>query len=942
MNRFSSRQTPLDESFLNQRLKGAIKYDRIAGYFSSSILEVAGEAIESMTGKIRIICNSDLEIKDVETARAANYALRREWCSFEPEKLDSRSKPRLTRLYQFLKSEKMEVKVLPRDKFGLVHGKAGVITLEDGTQTSFLGSINETYSAWKLNYELLWEDNSAEAIAWVQTEFDSLWHHPLAVNLADFIIQDIGRVIDRQVIPSVQQWREEANPAAAVIETPVYRQEYGLWEHQKYFVKLAFEAHQKSSGARYLLADQVGLGKTMQLAMSAMLMGLWGNRPILILVPKPLLWQWQEEMKNLLDMPSAVWDGKRWIDENAIEYPTMGAGGIKKCPRQIGIVSQGLVTSGSEASEHLLKLSYECVIVDESHRARRKNIKRDQPQDTPEPNNLLAFLEKISHNTHSLLLATATPVQIHPIEAWDLLRLLDGDREFIFGKPWSPWRFPERSLPVVMGQEDLPDDDLERWNWIRNPLPPSDSERTFQMLRRSLKLDENTYIPQPETWEQLRSSDKRRVKDLAKTFGTHHNPYIRHIVRRTREFLENTINPETNEPYLQPVKVQLLGEKPEEAIRLPPYLQDAYAIAEEFCRLINSRLKTGGFFKTFLLRRVGSTLNAGRISAEKMLEGYEDNQEKANDNYGFTTVKEYGENIEKSGVDSDLISQKEYFQSSPKSGKSDDTLLFDELQEDEAQTSEKNYTLTLEEQELLRAFIDRLKANQERDPKYQVIVDLLLTQKWLEQGCIIFSQYFDSIWWLAQQLTETIPNEAIGIYAGGSKSGIMLNGRFNRCEREKLKTNVKLGEIRLILGTDAASEGLNLQRLGTLINLDLPWNPTRLEQRKGRIQRIGQIRETVLIYNLRYQGSVEDRVHELLSDRLSSIHAMFGQIPDVLEDVWIDLAIGEIEKAKSAIDAIPQQHPFELKYHNLKTVEWESCTQVLDAESRRKKLLKNW
>lgn len=796
MNRFSSRQTPLDESFLNQRLKGAIKYDRIAGYFSSSILEVAGEAIESMTGKIRIICNSDLEIKDVETARAANYALRREWCSFEPEKLDSRSKPRLTRLYQFLKSEKMEVKVLPRDKFGLVHGKAGVITLEDGTQTSFLGSINETYSAWKLNYELLWEDNSAEAIAWVQTEFDSLWHHPLAVNLADFIIQDIGRVIDRQVIPSVQQWREEANPAAAVIETPVYRQEYGLWEHQKYFVKLAFEAHQKSSGARYLLADQVGLGKTMQLAMSAMLMGLWGNRPILILVPKPLLWQWQEEMKNLLDMPSAVWDGKRWIDENAIEYPTMGAGGIKKCPRQIGIVSQGLVTSGSEASEHLLKLSYECVIVDESHRARRKNIKRDQPQDTPEPNNLLAFLEKISHNTHSLLLATATPVQIHPIEAWDLLRLLDGDREFIFGKPWSPWRFPERSLPVVMGQEDLPDDDLERWNWIRNPLPPSDSERTFQMLRRSLKLDENTYIPQPETWEQLRSSDKRRVKDLAKTFGTHHNPYIRHIVRRTREFLENTINPETNEPYLQPVKVQLLGEKPEEAIRLPPYLQDAYAIAEEFCRLINSRLKTGGFFKTFLLRRVGSTLNAGRISAEKMLEGYEDNQEKANDNYGFTTVKEYGENIEKSGVDSDLISQKEYFQSSPKSGKSDDTLLFDELQEDEAQTSEKNYTLTLEEQELLRAFIDRLKANQERDPKYQVIVDLLLTQKWLEQGCIIFSQYFDSIWWLAQQLTETIPNEAIGIYAGGSKSGIMLNGRFNRCEREKLKTNVSRSKKR--------------------------------------------------------------------------------------------------------------------------------------------------
>ncbi|ETR65432.1 MAG: hypothetical protein OMM_14261 [Candidatus Magnetoglobus multicellularis str. Araruama] len=92
---------------------------------------------------------------------------------------------------------------------------------------------------------------------------------------------------------------------------------------------------------------------------------------------------------------------------------------------------------------------------------------------------------------------------------------------------------------------------------------------------------------------------------------------------------------------------------------------------------------------------------------------------------------------------------------------------------------------------------------------------------------------------------------------------------------------------------------MNLQRLGSLINLDLPWNPTRLEQRKGRIQRIGQIRDEVDVYNMRYRGSVEDRVHELLSERLEDIYALFGQIPDVLEDVWIDVANGEIEKAKN-------------------------------------------
>ena len=54
INRFSSRQTPLDQSFLNQKLKGAQKYDRIAGYFRSSILEVAGEALESIIGQRRL------------------------------------------------------------------------------------------------------------------------------------------------------------------------------------------------------------------------------------------------------------------------------------------------------------------------------------------------------------------------------------------------------------------------------------------------------------------------------------------------------------------------------------------------------------------------------------------------------------------------------------------------------------------------------------------------------------------------------------------------------------------------------------------------------------------------------------------------------------------------------------------------------------------------
>jgi SNF2 family DNA or RNA helicase len=147
----------------------------------------------------------------------------------------------------------------------------------------------------------------------------------------------------------------------------------------------------------------------------------------------------------------------------------------------------------------------------------------------------------------------------------------------------------------------------------------------------------------------------------------------------------------------------------------------------------------------------------------------------------------------------------------------------------------------------------------------------------------------------------------------------------------------------LLLGTDAASEGLNLQRLGTLINIDLPWNPTRLEQRKGRIQRIGQVREEVWIANLRYRGSVEDRVHEVLASRLEAIHDLFGQIPDTLEDVWVEVAMNNEEAAKQLIDRTAiTRNPFDAKYSKVEDADWETSPLVIDPIAVRELLRKAW
>ena len=192
-------------------------------------------------------------------------------------------------------------------------------------------------------------------------------------------------------------------------------------------------------------------------------------------------------------------------------------------------------------------------------------------------------------------------------------------------------------------------------------------------------------------------------------------------------------------------------------------------------------------------------------------------------------------------------------------------------------------------------------------------------------------------------MSKNLTTIKIGIYAGGDKSGIFLNGIYERCSKENIKKMVKNKEIKVLVGTDAASEGLNLQTLGTLINLDLPWNPTRLEQRKGRIQRIGQIFDEVYIYNMRYKDSVEDRVHAMLSERLANIHSLFGQLPDILQDVWIDIALNDIEKAKERIDLVPDRHPFDLRYQIcVGEVNWESCSTVLDSIEKRKYLTNGW
>lgn len=928
--RHSSRRNRLDHAVLNQRLQGAVSYDRIAGYFRSSLFEVAGEAIGKVAGPVRIICNSDLDPQDVVTAAAAQAALRRSWCAGKPEDAPPSAIPRYRALYEALTSKKIEVRVLPDAAFGLIHGKAGVVRYADKSATAFLGSVNESSSAWKVNYELLWEDDSPETIAWVQEEFDALWNDARAVDLSccPFIEQDVQRIISRRIVEP-EDLKAIADPtavaAAAAVESPVYRYEQGLWPHQKYFARLALERH-RLGGARLVLADQVGLGKTIQLAMAAMLMALDDpdGGPILVLAPKPLLQQWQDELMELLHLPSARWNGRGWVDESDLEYPSDGTKSLVKCPRRIGLVSQGLVVRGQlDAMTQLLSRRYTCVIVDESHRARRRKVPKvdanaDEIDERAVPNKLMAFLREIGPRTKSMLLATATPVQLHPVEAWDLLHILSHGNDSVLGG-WtqtSPWFRPSHCLEIATGETTVPTNDIrDGWQYVRDPLPSRFEDPALKRIRDYLKADDNRWQFTPESLVKLSPAIQRvQLRNgLLPDYGERFNPLLRCIVRRTRAYLEATINPATGSYLLPKVAVRLFGEESQGALTLSGYLLEAYKEAEAFSLLLQQRVKGAGFFKTLLLRRLGSSMEAGRRTVQRLLGAEPDTLDDEDDDYlDEETPVQVGR---------------------------------------PAQGASEFKDFTTSEIASLQRCLELLRQGGNNDPKLEALIGYLLgthsggTGRWIDLGCILFSQYYDTVRWVGDELAKRaeFAGMDIGLYAGSNRSGFWRDGRFQRCDRNVLKGRVREGDLKLLLGTDAASEGLNLQRLGTLINIDLPWNPTRLEQRKGRIQRIGQARSEVWIANLRYRDSVEDRVHSVLADRLEAIHGLFGQIPDTLEDVWVQVALNDENAAKQLIDrTVATRNPFDVKYSKVEDADWETCTSVLNGTSMKELLSRGW
>ncbi len=450
---------------------------------------------------------------------------------------------------------------------------------------------------------------------------------------------------------------------------------------------------------------------------------------------------------------------------------------------------------------------------------------------------------------------------------------------------------------------DLVNEEIESIG--RNPIPPAkEADVIFGHVRNALSLPDDTFLTDvafsqiPDEDDFIRPQFEYDVLTDANGLGffQRNNPVVRHVALRRRETLEQEGLMPRIAVDVHPMKGQTLPTMfAGLGLQTSAAFDIAYEAAEKFTRAFSKRKESAGLLKSLVKQRLCSSVAAGLATTRKLLEGRKVDQGEEDDS------QEIGGQID----------------------------LWDVIDE---------------ERQHLQTIVDSLGAYPS-DPKLDAVMFYLLERGWLDLGCIVFSQFYDTVRWVGERLTQRLRGETVAVYAGAGRSGVLRDGEWKSIERDHIKKAVRERRIRLVVATDAACEGLNLQTLGTLINVDLPWNPSRLEQRIGRIKRFGQRRDRVDMLNLVYHGTVDEKVYETLSERMRQRFDIFGTLPDVIEDEWIEDVETLDAKLREFTERKKKANAFDLRYAAGATSDdqrWELCERVLARADVQKRLSLGW
>lgn len=887
-------------SFYNPALSLAVHYDRMVGYWRSSSLAVAATGIARFIrnalehgGRMRVIAGAQLTEADIQAiteGEPISEAVERRLLSEELAAVDDIIRERLRLLAWMVREGLLEFKIgIPTDEQGrplsaeetdrYFHTKYGILTDSFGDRIAFVGSVNESAQGWQHNHEMFsvyrsWIPGWEEYGRPLEEEFEDHWETErqgnwLILDLPDAVRRNLIRDVPDDWAPPPSDPVEMHSEAAGEIErirmAPQLAAGGGVG-----FATLPFEPwpHQVQIAARiidtwprsYLLADEVGLGKTIEAGMvirEALLSGR--AKKTLLLVPASVQRQWQEELweKFCLDVPSYI-RGKFYdYDGNVLTAPN-GESPWDAFP--VVLASWHLARHPKHRETVLESGPWDLVLVDEAHNARRRGLEGQEGA-----NQLLRLLREMKRRERwkVLLLASATPMQMNTFELYDLLDLM--------GLPGS-WGQGEKAFEFYYRQLAEPDYKAREWPQIRQMLsdffdqPEVGPNRIVEKKLRQLsptgewkiRKFHSAAIPTPQL-----AAMTREEKEVFDQWLRAHTPVRDRVFRTTRVALREyqrvgLLAPDATIPrrVVEDRRIQF-GSVAEEKLyeRIEEYISRYYQKYEQ-----DKKTRPLGWIMTVYRRRLTSSLAAIHKSLARRMEA-----------------------IQGRVATDDLLDDDDRF---ALEGASD--IDFEDLSE-----AAIPYAEELAE---LQSFIGDLEKAIPHDTKGRDVVERI-RELFLggSKSVVVFTQFTDTLGWLRDQLAAEY-GDGVACYMGGGGSRWSRDTRsWEAVDKETVKELFRKGEIRILIGTDAMSEGLNLQTSDQLINYDMPWNFMRVEQRIGRIDRInGQ--PIVHITNYFYEGTVEDKVYSGIQEDaewfrhvVGPAQPVLGQVEGVIERLALSL-----------------------------------------------------
>ncbi len=905
-------------------LKNSKRYYRSTGYFSPEVFVKIGENLENLiinNGKMKLILGAhDLP----EKVRKAQELLTEEKAKQILDEIGDKiskkfddfvkefNKRNIECLAWLLKNNFLEIVVaIPKKTYlkrgsGIFHEKTMIFYDNEDNIVSCTGSGNESVSAtgdngekWELHFS--WIDGDNLHIELNEEYYKKIWNG----DHSDYYVFELPKALKnkiweyydkdlKQKLKNIKGKKSQNNlgDIARILNSLKDHSDFWhfsvgpvrLYPHQVFVANEAISSYP----VRKLLCDEVGLGKTLEAGtIIKRLNNLGLVKRILILCPKNLSNQWKDEMFTKFNMDFYNYDSS---NNQLISFSGKN---ITNCRNPFNnekvnfvICSWHYARLKSNRSKLLeSKYPFDLVIVDEAHAARKSNREK--------PTLLFELLNDLSLKVPNIVLLSATPIQTHPLDIHDLLKIL-GMGGIYWGKgenflnyykaisnPDSTY-FPELKNCLYM----LKEGNLQYVNSdiIKNLILKIDDKNIKKILERIIEFTNSKEDNISNFFNPSMTSK------ICKNILHFYSPVMWYMIRNNRKDLEKISKSIYNFPERQTYhKSIVIKDENIKNLRKNISLYIRKNLTKTFEEL-NISKSTIGFIKTIYWQRFCSSLFAlsetfkhRKITLEKIIKISELVEKRKSDDWDWPDLE--------SELDEEFLDPRYELINFGEIKRKILNVIDQELREYGLSRMKNMIEEEIMDIRNILEELERYKEDPLLDPKIQETIDIVKEGFHNNKKILLFSRYTDTIEIIKRALykEKVLPCEKVAIFTGDGGPRFFIDDFQNETSvtKDDIAEGLDSGRLNLVLCSDAASEGLNLQGASVVLNVDIPWNPSRVEQRIGRADRLGHDPKIpVEVYYIWYseQNLIERKMYEAIIKRQKEKKMILGTTQKLVND----------------------------------------------------------